>query len=99
MRLAYYRDKEGKITNFHKADRIPDDEVEQRVADYNNNERGDTVYIIDYDDGSFEAFLYRKAVEHIKFQKETLDDLRDTLSSAESYVWNLISQAEAEARK
>ena len=82
MIIVYYRDSEGKIVRHHTA---PDDwtlELAQERIDQFNSEQSNkaTAYALQAEDGSIEAYLYQKAQERAKWNK---DALRNAISAIE----------------
>lgn len=84
MILVYYRREDGTIRHFHQYPAENGVEAAKEAANkYNNEQAGkDTAYIVEYDDKSIEAYLYRKTIEKKKFDEETMRDLISTLEEA-----------------
>ena len=94
MKVIYYRRPDGTIRTYHGAGKIPEYQLPERVKEYNNNSKTDQAFLTDLPEGSFEAYLFRKAQEHARLSRETLEDLRRTLADADSLIYDLICQAE-----
>lgn len=91
MYIIYYTDKEGKITNHHKAaeDRTPE-ELGEMVREFNRtNKNGKTAHIVDAEDGGFVAYLFEKAAERKKWDREALEDAISSIEDALNTVRGL----------
>ena len=97
MRLAYYKRADGSIRYFHSVDKVDPDTLNERVVAYNiarEKDNGETAHIVEYEDDSFEAYMFRRATENIRLSLETLRDMRDAINHADDVICDLISQAE-----
>lgn len=84
MILVYYRRKDGTIRHFHQypAERGID-AANDSARHYNIAQAGvDTAYVVEFDDNSIEAFLYRKSIEKYKYSQGTVGDLVSLLNEA-----------------
>ena len=84
MILVYYRREDGTIRYFHQYPADDGIEEAKKAANKYNNEKAgkDTAHIVEYDDNSFEAYLYRKTIEKKHFDEETMRDLISSLEEA-----------------
>lgn len=91
MYIIYYTDKEGKITNHHKAaeDRTPE-ELGEIVREFNRtNKKGTTAHIVDAEDGGFVAYLFEKEQKRKQWDKQIVQDAIDSLEEALDFVRSL----------
>lgn len=91
MYIIYYTDKEGKITNHHKAaeDRTPE-ELGEMVREFNRtNKNGKTAHIVDAEDGGFVAYLFEKEQLRKQWDKKIVQDAIDSLEEALDFVRSL----------
>ena len=91
MYIIYYTDKEGKITNHHKAaeDRTPE-ELGEMVREFNHtNKNGKTAHIVDAEDGGFVAYLFEKEQQRKQWDKQIVQDAIDSLEEAMPFVRSL----------
>lgn len=82
MIIVYYTDQNGKIVRHHAT---PDDwtlETAQERIDQFNSEQGHktTAHALQAEDGSIEAYLFQKAQERAKWDK---DAMRNAISAIE----------------
>lgn len=84
MVLVYYRRKDGTIRHYHQYPADKGLDAAQDAAKQYNILHGveDTAYVVEYEDNSIEAYLYRKAVEKKIHDKETVRDLISALEEA-----------------
>lgn len=97
MRLAYYKRADGTVRYFHGVDKVDPEILQERVAAYNiasAKGTGETAHIVEYADDSFEAYLFRRATEHMRLSLETLRDMKDAINHADDVICDLIAQAE-----
>lgn len=94
MKVIYYRRADGSIRTFHGAEKIPEYQLPERVKEYNNNSKTDQAFVEDLPEGSFVAYLFQQAQARARLRRETLEDLRATLASADDLICDLICQAE-----
>lgn len=86
MIIIYYRDvdADGKITRAHTP---PEDwtleETQERINQY-NSEHGhrSTVHALQVEDGSIEAYLYQRANERAKWDREALQEAISAIEDA-----------------
>ena len=74
MIIIYYRNKDGKISHYHA---VPESKTLQEwqvaVAEFNiESTDGRTAYIQEVKDDSLTAYLFQKADERKKWDKESL---------------------------
>ena len=98
MNVVYYRKPDGKIRYFHEVQKVPEGELRDKVDYYNRTCTEDRAYIATYEDGSFEAFLFRKATERITLDIAELREALDALDNVDTLIRELISQAEQAGR-
>lgn len=97
MRLVYYKRADGTIRYFHSVETVDQTILQERVAAYNiarAKDTGETAHIVEYVDDSFEAHLFRRATENMRFGLETLRDMKDAIDHADDVICDLIAQAE-----
>lgn len=84
MILVYYRSKDGSIRLCHEyRDERGMDAAKEAARRYNTQQaREDTAYVLEYDDDSIEAYLFRKTLEKKKYDRETVQDLISALYEA-----------------
>ena len=94
MKIIYYKKPDGSIRTFHRAEKIPQDRLEAALEDYNREHaQQETAFAVTYPDDSFEAYLFKRATEHIALDLRDLQDLQYDLQNAESLLYELINQA------
>ena len=84
MIIIYYRDADGKIVRHHTP---PEDwtmeTVQERINQYNMEPTNKaTVYALQVEDESIEAYLYHKAQERAKWDKEALREAIGAIEDA-----------------
>ena len=97
MNIVYYRKKiDGKIRTCHevKEDSIPSEELPEKIAEYNQNSKDDTAELYVITPGSFEEHLWETHKAIKRLNKETLDELEDSLNDALDVVHDLMCQLE-----
>lgn len=84
MILIYYRRKDGSIRTFHKYnDGKSLDEINDIVVTYNQVHAGmEVAHAVEYADDSFEAHLFKAAMQRKAWDKESVQDLISSLRSA-----------------
>lgn len=84
MILVYYRRKDGTIKNCHQYPAEKGLSLAQEAArSYNVEQAGeDTAYIVECEDSSLEAYLFRKTVEKKNYDREAVQDLISALEEA-----------------
>lgn len=91
MKYVYYKNvSTGSIFSFHKAPDCIEDELNEKIAKYNEeNEQNCNAVVIEVEKGSFMDFLIHKANERVQINKGILADLDNALSEASAIVDNL----------
>ena len=87
MTIAYYRKADGKIRHSHIIPKENLQDIEKNVAAYNEAMKGkESCHIVEYEDDSFEAFLYKRAAD----LSASIDAMKDA-ETAMSDALNMIS--------
>lgn len=92
MTLIYYRKKDtGEITQHHA---VPDDWtpeiVKERLDQYNSEaNHKTTVYAIQVEAGSFEAYLLNRLEKKYRLAKEAIQEALDAIDEARSCINSL----------
>lgn len=91
MIIIYYRDADGKIVRHHAAPKDWTMETVRERIDQYNKEQGNkaTVYALQTEDDSIEAYLYHKAQERAKWDKEALREAIGAIKDALNAVRGL----------
>lgn len=91
MVIVYYKDAEGKIVHHHgPREGQTADELRELTKEYNQTKKESqrTAYVEEVPDDSLTAYLFRKAAERKKRDKEELDyaisSLEDALDAVRS---------------
>lgn len=91
MVIVYYKDQEGKITYHHgPREGQTADVLRALTEEYNQTKKENqrTAYVEEVDDDSLAAYLFRKAAERKKRDKEELDyaisSIEDALQAVRS---------------
>lgn len=84
MIIIYYTDKDGKITH-HQA--TPQDltleELKDRAQDFNRERTdGKAAHVVETADDGLTAYLFRKAAERKKWDKQAMDDAISSIEDA-----------------
>lgn len=84
MIIIYYRDKDGKITHHQTAPKdLPLEELEDRTRDFNRERTdGKSAHITEAKNDGLMAYLFQKATERKKWDKEALQDAISSIEDA-----------------
>lgn len=82
MILVYYRRNDGTIRYFHEYPAEMGLDAAKDAARRYNTEGKDTAYVVEHENDSIEAYLYRKTMEKKTYDKETVQDLISALEEA-----------------
>ena len=93
MLLVFHRNENGQISRCYDCSKFTEAELRDNIASYNASHSDKADYVA-AEDGSLLAYLFHRAKENIKLRLDSLRDLHNTLQEAESYAYELLSEAE-----
>lgn len=91
MILVYYRRQDGSIRTFHeyRAEKTLD-EVRALAVTYNQEQDGkEEAHVVQYEEDSFEAHLFKASQQRKVWDKEMVQDLICSLQSALDAAYDL----------
>lgn len=90
MTLIYYTRANGEIRHAHKKpDKWTSKELEEKVANYNRREDGERAHVVEVEDDSITAYLYKEAHAVKNANREMIMDTIDALEAAISALRDL----------